>query len=109
MFARDQIREGLAAVAAEDRSTWSAAACAADLIELRGIHERVEGEVIRAVAACDAADAWQSDCLNAVSWLASKTGLVRNAAARLVKTARFVTRHPRTAKALDLGGHRRAP
>ena len=59
--------------------------------------------MLRAVADCDAADAWQLDCLGAVSWLASKTGLVRNAAARLVKTARFVARHPQTAKALDAG------
>ncbi len=59
--------------------------------------------MLRAVADCDAVDAWQDDCLGSVSWLASKTGLVRNAAARLVKTARFVARHPQTAKALDAG------
>ena len=71
--------------------------------ELRSVQERLDAEVLRAVADCDAVDAWNADCLDAVSWLASKTGLVRNAAARLVKTARFVARHPQTAKALDAG------
>ena len=73
------------------------------LAELRSVQERLDAEVLRAVADCDAVDAWNADCLNAVSWLASKTGLVRNAAARLAKTARFVARHPQTAKALDAG------
>ncbi len=59
--------------------------------------------MLRAVADSDAVDAWQDDCLSSVSWLASKTGMVRNAAARLVKTARFVARHSQTAKALDAG------
>jgi hypothetical protein len=103
MFGTDENREGLAALAAEDRSTWPASARLARLIELRADQERLDAEVIRAVADCDAAEAWQLDCLNGVSWLASKTGLVRNAAARLVKTARFVARHPQTAKSLDAG------
>jgi hypothetical protein len=101
MFDRAPLRSALTALADEDRSSWSAGARAARLIELRAAQERLDAQVLRAVADCDAVDAWQADCLHAVSWLASKTGLVRNAAARLVKTARFVARHPQTAKALD--------
>ncbi len=74
-------------MAAEDRSTWSAAARARRLIELRQAQERLDAEVLRAVADCDAVDAW----------------VVRSGAARLARTARFVARHPQTAKALDAG------
>ena len=93
----------VAELAAEDRSTWSCGARLARLVEVRRVQERLDAEVLRLIADCDAVDAWQIDCLGAVSWLASKTSLVRGAAARLVKTARFVRRHPQTAKALDAG------
>jgi len=93
----------LAELAAEDRSTWSGGARLVRLIELRAAQERLDAEVLRAVGDCDAVDAWNEACLGAVSWLASKTGLVRGAAARLVRTARFVRRHSQTAKALDAG------
>ena len=88
-------------MATEDRSAWSAGARLARLVELREAQERLEAEVLRAIADCDAVDAWDTDCLGAVSWLASNTGMVRGAAARLVKTARFLRRHTQTAKALD--------
>ncbi|HEY3671850.1 MAG TPA: DUF222 domain-containing protein [Acidimicrobiia bacterium] len=93
----------VAELAAEDRSTWSGGARLARLVELRQLQERIDAQVLRAVADCDVVDAWHDDCLGAVSWMASKTGLVRGAAARLVKTARFVARHAQTAKALDIG------
>ena len=98
-----QLRDCVAAVATEDRSAWSPAARTARLIELREVQERLDAEVLRAVVDCDAVDAWDADCLGAVSWLAAKTGLVRHTAARLVKTARFLQRHVHTAKALDVG------
>jgi hypothetical protein len=103
VFGVGELREAVAAVAAEDRSAWSAAARSERLIELRQVQERVDAEVLRAVGDCDAVDAWHEDCLGAVSWLASKTGMVAGAAARLVRTARFLRRHPQTAKALDAG------
>ena len=103
VFDGTQLRDGLAEVAREDRSAWSPAARTARLIELREAQERLDAEVLRAVADCDAVDAWDLDCLGAVSWLAAKTGMVRAAAARLVRTARFVRRHSQTAKALDAG------
>ncbi len=70
---------------------------------MRRVQERLDAEVLRLVADCDAVDAWYDDGLGPVSWVASKTGLVRGAAARLVKTARFLARHAQTAKALDAG------
>jgi hypothetical protein len=103
VFDVTQLANCLETLAAEDRTTWSSVARAARLVELRHWQERLDAQVLRAVADCDAGDAWQDDCLGAVSWLASKTGLVRNAAARMVKTARFLRRHPQTAKALDTG------
>src|SRR6185437_8485090 len=69
----------------------------------RVVQERIDREVLRAVADCDAVDAWQEAALGGVSWLATKTGLVRNAAAGLLRTARFLRRHEQTAKALDAG------
>ena len=99
----DQIQDGLGALAAEDRSSWSAATRTDRLIELRDLQERIDREVLRAVADCDAVDAWQEAALGGVSWLASKTGLVRTAASGVLRTARFLTRHEQTAKALDAG------
>jgi hypothetical protein len=93
----------VAELAAEDRSTWSGGARLARLVEVRAVQERLDAEVLRLIADCDAVDAWQDDFLGAVTWLASKTSLLRGAAARLVRTARFVRRHPQTAKALDAG------
>jgi len=81
----DLVREGLDRLAAEDRSSWSAATRTDRLIELRVVQERIDREVLRAVADCDAVDAWQEAALGGVSWLATKTGLVRNAAAGLFR------------------------
>lgn len=93
----------LDALAAEDRSTWSGGARLARLVEVRAAQERLDAQVLRLVADCDAVDAWSEACLGPVSWLATYCALVRGAAARLVRTARFVRRHERTAKALDVG------
>jgi hypothetical protein len=91
------------AIAAEDRSAWSAGARLARLVELRAVQERLDAEVLRAIGDCDAVAAWSTECLGAVSWLATHCGLVRGAAARLIRTARFLRRHQQTAKALDAG------
>jgi len=99
----DHIRNGLVALATEDRSSWSAATLTDRLIELRTVQERIDAEMLRAVRECDAVDAWQEEALGGVSWLASKTGLVRSAAAAMLRTARFLTRHEESAKALDAG------
>jgi len=90
-------------VATEDRSAWSPGARLTRLIELREVQERLDAEILRAVADCDAVEDWGTECLGAVSWMAAKTGMVRHAAARVVRTARFLRRHGQTAKALDAG------
>jgi hypothetical protein len=90
-------------LAAEDRSAWSSGARRARLVEVRRVQERLDAEVVRLIVDCDAVDAWYDDGLGPVSWIASKTGMLRGAATRLVKTARFVARHAQTAKALDAG------
>jgi hypothetical protein len=97
------IREGLVALREERRGEWPAGVRSDRLVELRALQERLDAEVVRAVAECDAVDAWSESCLGGVSWLAARTGMVRHAAARLVRTARFIARHERTAKALDAG------
>jgi hypothetical protein len=99
----DQIHDGLAALACEDRAGWSGARCADRLVGLRALQERVDAEVVRAVADCDAVDAWQEAALGAVSWLAAKTGMLRHAATALIRTARLTRRHAQTAKALEAG------
>jgi hypothetical protein len=91
------------AIAAEDRSAWSAGARLARLVELRAVQERLDAEVLRAIGDCDAVAAWSTECLGAVSWLATHCRLVRGAAVRLIRTARFLRRHQQTAKALDAG------
>jgi hypothetical protein len=97
------IRSGLAALAAEDRSGWSAPARAERLIGLRAVQERVDAAVVRSVADCDAVAAWEEDALGPVSWLAAKTALVRHSAARLLQAARLVGAHEATAQALAEG------
>jgi len=99
----DLIREGLAALRAERRGEWSAGVRADRLVELRTLQERLDAEVVRAVAECDAVDAWAEAALGGVSWLAPRTGMMRRDAARLLRTARLVGRHEQTAKALDAG------
>jgi hypothetical protein len=99
----DQLRDGLAALGAERREGWAARVRADRLMELRALQDRLDAEVVRLVAECDAVGAWAEDALGGVAWLASRTGLVRRDAAQLVRTARFVGRHQQTAKALDAG------
>jgi hypothetical protein len=98
------VRDGLARLAAEDRSTWSPAARSARVLELREVQERAEAEVLRAVGDWDAAAAWAEEPgLGPIAWLASKAGMTRTEAATTVRTARFVRDHERTGRALRAG------
>jgi len=91
----------LARLAAEDRSSWSGSARSARLVELAEVVERAQAELVRCAAAWDAVGAWEEDgALSATSWLATRTPVTRPAAARLVRTARFVYVHIATATAL---------
>jgi len=100
----DLIREGLAALAAEDRSGWSAAALTARLLELREVSERLEAEVVRAVGTWDGTAAWaEESALGPVSFLAWKGSMPRSAAHKLLSTARLARDHHRTGTALAAG------
>ena len=100
----DLIREGLARVREEDRSSWSGPAQTARLLELRELQERVDAEVVRAVGAWDAAGAGaEESALGPVSWLAWKGSMPRGAAAKLLRTARLAQDHHRTGEALAAG------
>jgi len=99
----DLIRRGLVALREERRGEWSPGVRADRLVELRALQDRLDAEVVRAVADCDAVDAWSEAALGGVSWLASNTGMLRRKAARMLRTARHVNRHEQTSKALDTG------
>jgi hypothetical protein len=107
MFAPDPaelVRNGLAALAAEDRGSWSGAARTKRLLELRALQERLDAEMIRCVAGWDAAAAWAEDsALGPTSWLASRARMTRPEASRLVSSARLVREHDATADALAAG------
>jgi hypothetical protein len=97
----DLIRAGYAALAAEDRSGWSAAAQTDRLLEIRSVKDLADAELIRAVGDWDAAGAWaQETALGPVSRLAWKGALPRNAAHKLLRTARLARKHERTGAAL---------
>ena len=100
----DLIREGLARLAAEDRSAWSPAARSDRLLELQGLAERVDAEAIRCAAAWDAVAAWAEDSvLGPRSWLASRASMTDSAANRLLRSARLLRDHDHTAEALAAG------
>ena len=95
---------GCAALAAEDRSGWSAAAQTDRLLEIRAVKEQADAELIRAVGDWDAAGAWaQETALGPVSWLAWKGAMPRSAAHKLLRTARLARQHERTGAALAAG------
>ena len=100
----DLVREGLARLAAEDRSTWSSAARSDRLLELHQVGERLEAETIRCAAVWDAVGAWAEDsALSAPAWLAARAKVSRPAAVRLMRSARLVREHDATAAALAAG------
>ncbi len=98
------VRGGLAALAHEDRRSWSAAARTERLLELRELQERLDAEIIRCVADWDAAAAWsEGSALGPISWLASRARMTRPEAGRLVTSARLVRECEGTAAALAAG------
>ncbi len=100
----DLIREGLARLAAEDRSAWAPAARSDRLLELQRLAERVDAEAIRCAAAWDAVAAWAEDSvLGPRSWLASRASMTDSAANRLLRSARLLRDHDHTAEALAAG------
>jgi hypothetical protein len=98
------IRDGLIALSAEDRRSWSAAAHTERLLALRELQERVDAEMVRCVAGWDAAAAWaEGTARGPKSWLASCARMTHAEADRLLTSARLVRDHEATARALADG------
>ena len=98
------LRERLAAVAAQDRSGWAPAALSELVVELAEVVERAEAVLLRVVGEWDAVGAWELEgAASPASWLAAWIPRTRPAAVGLVRDARLVRRHERTAQALAAG------
>jgi len=102
--ALDRVLAGLAELASEARAGWPAEAQSERVRGLADLRERVEAELVRAVAQWDAERAWEADgALHPASWLANRTPMTRAAASQLVRCARLVREHDATAEALAAG------
>jgi hypothetical protein len=100
----EQILELLADLGAEDRAGWSGVAQSERVSGLARMVERAQAELIRATSTWDGAGAWAEDgATSPVAWLAQRVRIAGGGAARLVRSARLVRRHERTAKALASG------
>ncbi len=98
------IREGIAELAGSDRSEWSDAARSELLAELLEVSDSLRAEVLREAGEWDARQAWAADgALSASSWIADRAPVSKRDAHELVRTARLVFDHVRTAKALAAG------
>lgn len=99
-----QIQLGIAALAGEDRSSWTGTAKSDRLVELLEIRERLDAEMLRLAATWDHDRAWEIDgSLSPRAWLAYRTPLSDGDAQRLVKNARLVEHHPQIADGLASG------
>jgi hypothetical protein len=74
------------------------------MIDLLAAGERLQAEVIRTCAAWDGRRAWAADgALDPRAWLTHHTPASKHDASSLVRNARLVRKHERTAKALAAG------
>lgn len=100
----EQLCAAVESLAAEDRDGWSGPALSARLTELAGAHERLEAELVRLIAQWDGVQAWAGDnACTPAAWLVERTGMSKARAHRLVRSARLVRDHQRTAKAVATG------
>ena len=98
------IAESLGALLAESRADWSTPARAGRVVELGAAVEALSAELVRAVAAFDAAGDHAADgALSATAWIAHRVPMTRAAASRLVATARMTRRSEPLADALAAG------
>ena len=94
----------LEALAGQDRSGWAPGALSELVVELAGVVERAEAELLRVVGEWDTTGAWELDgAATPASWLAARIPRTRPEAVGLVRDARLLRRHERTAKALAAG------
>jgi len=98
------LQSAVAAIAATDRGGWNSSARSEELVELLGVRERLDAEVLRLTGEWEAAKDWAADgARSPVAWLAHRAPLTRQDAATLVRTARHVHDHRATAQALATG------
>jgi hypothetical protein len=107
MFGVDETQSLLMAVEAlarVDRSGWAGPTRSAELVGLVAARERLDALILAVAGEWDAEQAWAADgALSPVAWLAHRCPVTRQDASVLVRTARHVTAHDKTAKALDAG------
>lgn len=107
MFGSDpfgQVREVVAHAAAVDRAGWSGPGRSAAVLELLTARERLDALILGVVGEWDRDQGWALDgALSPVAWLAHRAPLTRQDASVLVRSARHVAKHEKTAKALDAG------
>jgi len=99
-----EVRAAVEGVAGVETADWSGAARSADLVELLEASERLQAVVLARLAAWDASGAWAEDgAPSAIAWLTHRGSLTKHHASGLVRSARLLHAHERTAKALDVG------
>ena len=99
-----QLRAQLDVLAREDRSGWAPRALSELVVELAGVVERAEAELLRVVGEWDTAGAWQLEgAATPASWLAARIPRTRPDAVGLVRDARLARRCERTGAALAEG------
>jgi hypothetical protein len=87
-----------------DRSGWSGVARSAKLVELLEARKRLDALIVTVTGEWDRHKSWALDgAISPVSWLAHRVPITRQDASVLVRTARHVAKHDKTAKALDAG------
>ena len=94
----------LEAATTGDRDGWSGAARSTLLLELLALRDQLDTEILRAVGEWDISAAWAEDgALTPASWLAYRARITRSSGEALLRSARLVRDHERTAKALSAG------
>jgi hypothetical protein len=100
----EQIRLAVKELEAEDRRGWPGPARSDQLVEVLEVAERLQGEIVRAVADWDARTDWALDgALSPRSWLAHRAPISRAGASRLVGMGRLTREFETTGEALHAG------
>jgi hypothetical protein len=107
MFADDAIASVAAAVrvaADVDRTGWPGSDRSRALLELVGARERLDALILAVAGEWEAERAWAADgARSPVAWLSHRAPLTRQDASTLLRTARHVHAHEKTAAALATG------
>lgn len=99
-----QIQAGIAELATEDRTHWTADSLSGRLLDLLETRDRLDAELARAAARWQSIRAWEDDgALSPVAWLNHRAPLTSADAAQLVKTGKVVFQCPQLAAALRQG------